>query len=280
MKNPDGIFTVSLLNFPKFLYAHSFSSPNYRFSSRQYQFLEIVYVTKGRIQMVLDGTEYYAEKGDCLVIRPGTMADLVSDCRFNQHAHLSVGIECAMEISEGEVPPKDEHSFVFTFRTKPRLALPETFSSLFEGLIHAYNQNEMNLATGLFLQLCSMLSPEDGTSAQHKSSAYTRKIKDYIEHNYQKRITIPFLADYLSITPEYASSVFRRETGETIIAYLNRKRIRVAKDLLQNRSISIQYVAEQVGIPDDAYFSRLFKKEEGISPREYRSTLQRAYISY
>jgi iron complex transport system substrate-binding protein len=280
MKSPDGIFTVSFLNFPKFLYAHSFSSPNYRFSSRQYQFLEIVYVTQGRIQMILDGTEYYAEKGDCLVIRPGTMADLVSDCSFSRHAHLSVGIECAMESSEGEVPPKDEHSFVFTFRTKSRLALPETFSSLFEELIHAYQQSETNLATGLFLQLCSILSPKEGPSAQHKSSAYTRKIKDYIEHNYQKHITIPFLADYLSITPEYASSVFRRETGETIITYLNRTRIRVAKDLLQNRSISIQYIAEQVGIPDDAYFSRLFKKEEGISPREYRSTLQRAYISY
>lgn len=273
-------FTVSFLDYPEFLYAHSFVSPNYRFSSRRYRFLEIVYVTKGGFSINLDGTDFYAKKGDCMVILPGTMATLVSDTKYDRHAHLSVGVQCSLESVPGKKPDLRRHIFSFPVQTKPQITHPEEFAALFEKLIKAHNENKKNLVSGLFLQLCSIISANEGTAVHASKSAYTRKIRDYIENNYQNQITIPLLANYLSITPEYASNVFKRETGETIISYLNRKRIGIAKELLQRRGISIQAVAEQVGIVNVAYFSRLFKKTEGISPSEYRSSLQREYIGY
>lgn len=101
-------------------------------------------------------------------------------------------------------------------------------------------------------------------------SEAVEKIIEYMEHNYNNTITLDILADYVHMNRSYVSHLFKKETGENINNMLIDIRIEKAKMLLLNSKDSIQNICEMVGIPDSAYFSKIFKKQVGISPLEFR----------
>lgn len=93
---------------------------------------------------------------------------------------------------------------------------------------------------------------------------------DYIEKNYQNsELTLQILCKYLSISPSYFSAVFKKETGETFVEVLTKKRMEVAKNLLKYTSLRNYEIAERVGFSDSHYFSQTFKKFVGKTPKEY-----------
>lgn len=93
-----------------------------------------------------------------------------------------------------------------------------------------------------------------------------------IEHRYTEDLTVPEIAKELSVSPNYLITCFRKETGATPNAYLCRTRMRKASALLSTSEDPIQEISAQVGILDSNYFARLFKKEYGETPANYRKT--------
>ena len=87
-------------------------------------------------------------------------------------------------------------------------------------------------------------------------------------------LSLRYLADELNINSSYLSSLFKKETGLTVTAYIIRQRINYAKHLLENTRLQIQTVAQQCGLGDVHYFSKLFRKETGMTPREFRQSVQ------
>ncbi|MNY58324.1 Multiple antibiotic resistance protein MarA [compost metagenome] len=71
----------------------------------------------------------------------------------------------------------------------------------------------------------------------------------------------------------YVSRIFRRETGSSITNYLTARRIKEACSLLMSSGLPIQHIAERIGLPNPSYFIRLFKKEVGVTPFQYRRSL-------
>jgi YesN/AraC family two-component response regulator len=69
---------------------------------------------------------------------------------------------------------------------------------------------------------------------------------------------------------EYLCQVFKKYSGITILGYVHQLRMQQAKHLLTNTHRSVQEIGESLGYPDPFYFSRLFKKYEGCSPKQYR----------
>lgn len=78
------------------------------------------------------------------------------------------------------------------------------------------------------------------------------------------------ISHQLKVTPEYLGSQFHKETGLNFSNYIKNKRIEQAKILLQNTSTKISAIATLLGYNDSKYFSKLFKKETGLLPVEYR----------
>jgi len=77
------------------------------------------------------------------------------------------------------------------------------------------------------------------------------------------------------LTPSYLSRLFKQETGVTITDYLINVRIEQAKNLLRSRpDLKTYEVGEQVGYPDSAYFTKLFKRIVGMTPNEYRQIVR------
>ena len=97
-----------------------------------------------------------------------------------------------------------------------------------------------------------------------------QKVIVMIESNIASDLSLSELATSLNINASYLSTVFKKETGKTVTAYVNERRIELAQELLKTTSLQIQTIAQYCGVVDVHYFTRLFKKTTGLSPKQYR----------
>jgi len=95
----------------------------------------------------------------------------------------------------------------------------------------------------------------------------------HIDSDLTADLSLKALAEIQNINASYLSSLFRRETGQTVTDHVNHKRIDHAAHLLRSTRLQIQTVAQYSGIPDVNYFSKIFKKYTGMTPKEFRETL-------
>jgi len=101
-----------------------------------------------------------------------------------------------------------------------------------------------------------------------------RKAVDYVNEHFAQPITLNEVACHTFVTTFYISRMFKKELGTSFVDYLNNMRIEKAKELLKDVKYKSYEVAGLVGIPDPHYFSKLFKKHCGMTPSEYRETLE------
>lgn len=99
-------------------------------------------------------------------------------------------------------------------------------------------------------------------------------IKDYVDKHYMEDISRESLTDVLYFDPDYASRLFRKQTGISFMKYVTQKRLGEAKKLLKETTMPISTVASKVGYDNFSYFTRVFKKEVGVTPIRYRTTIQ------
>lgn len=98
-------------------------------------------------------------------------------------------------------------------------------------------------------------------------------VLEYIERNFTGQITLESVAKYVYVNPAYLSSIFKKHTGENFMSYLTARRMKYAKELLENPKYKIYEIGRMVGYLDPGYFSVIFKKNEGITPYKYRSKM-------
>ena len=95
---------------------------------------------------------------------------------------------------------------------------------------------------------------------------------EYIEERYtDESFSLNDAAKAANVSPNYFSAVFSQEMDMTFIEYVTKKRMDKAKRLLRQSKMSTADVATQVGYKDSHYFSFVFKKTQGCTPREYRN---------
>jgi signal transduction histidine kinase/AraC-like DNA-binding protein/ABC-type sugar transport system substrate-binding protein len=97
-----------------------------------------------------------------------------------------------------------------------------------------------------------------------------RQAMAYIHQHYADSISRADLARHVALSQDYLTACFRKELGVTPITYLNRYRVNQAKQLLTDTDQSVTEIALQVGFSDSGYFSRVFRREVGLSPEAYR----------
>lgn len=111
--------------------------------------------------------------------------------------------------------------------------------------------------------------------AGHKKMSYeVSRVLKYIEEHYQEKLSLDFLAGYVNFSPSYLTRVFKKETGRTISDYVNEYKINKAAELLLYQDMLVKEAAIGIGIDDQYYFSKLFKKYKGETPSQYYSRIQ------
>ncbi|WP_163539792.1 response regulator [Gracilibacillus sp. YIM 98692] len=119
-----------------------------------------------------------------------------------------------------------------------------------------------------FLELASL---EVKQSFQSKNKI--ERAKQYIDEHYQEAISLEDVSAYTDLSPNYFASLFHEATGLTFIEYMTATRLKKAKQLLQQNEWSLKEISAEVGYKDPNYFSRVFKKHTGHSPKQYQNQL-------
>ncbi|WP_256710701.1 response regulator [Paenibacillus sp. FSL H8-0548] len=145
-------------------------------------------------------------------------------------------------------------------------------------LVKPFNQIELEQVMGkVILQVkrdrmiadyipSQVLTIGSGTRDQRLS----QEIIKLIEQRYMERLTIQDIATEVCLSINHMASVFKKETGETVVDHLTKVRMKHAKRMLRDPSFRIYEIAGGTGYSDANYFAKVFKKYTGFSPKDYR----------
>lgn len=108
------------------------------------------------------------------------------------------------------------------------------------------------------------------TQKKDKNQIFVEEVKKYVEENYpDPNLSSQTVGDYMGLSGKYVMKKFQDYTGTSLNDYIYLKRMNKAAELLTSSNESISKIAEQIGIVNENYFYKLFKKAYGCTPREY-----------
>ena len=94
---------------------------------------------------------------------------------------------------------------------------------------------------------------------------------DYIYEHLHTRITINDLSEYVNLNPSYLSRLFKKETGTTVSAYIQNKKIETAQNMLVYSDYTLSQISSTLAFPSQSYFTEIFHKRTGMTPTKYRA---------
>ncbi|MCI7767825.1 MAG: AraC family transcriptional regulator [Oscillospiraceae bacterium] len=106
------------------------------------------------------------------------------------------------------------------------------------------------------------------------------KAMEYIFHHRTARLTAKELADILQINRSYLSTLFKKETGIGISEFIRREKIKAAENMLKFSDYSYSEIGEYFGFASQSHFTECFKKETGMTPKEYRKRFSQSQESF
>ncbi|WP_308637445.1 response regulator transcription factor [Paenibacillus silvisoli] len=116
--------------------------------------------------------------------------------------------------------------------------------------------------------------PEEPDGAEHHDYAEkpeaSKQILEFIEANYMRDLSLTNVADHVGLHPNYVSSLFKKETGMNVLAYIQHLRVDKAKELLISRpNLPLSEVAMLTGFESQRHFFKVFKKHTQMTPRQF-----------
>lgn len=115
---------------------------------------------------------------------------------------------------------------------------------------------------------------EDSRSA--RPSRISDRCRNYIFNHLYEELPLSRLAEYTGLNASYLSQLFKKETGTAISDYIQQQRIEEAKRLMELPGITLSDIATRLHFNDQSYFTKVFKKYTGLTPRQYRQQSERS----
>lgn len=249
---------------------------NYRFETHAHEEYEINYINAGTCIMEVDGSYVPLKAGECIVIAPESahcfMVDLQRTCKITQ---LELVIHCPDDLSEGLSFPGFSESY-------HRLRECEHLLPLLERICYYCRAGEKE-ATGavqidlMLLQLYALLSESIEKKRNGETSAEADRVRQVIAHihdNLDGTLNIEQMALQYGVSSRYVRKYFEQQMGMGCNEYITMLRIGKAKRLLWNPDLSVTDVALMSGFSSSQYFGKVFHRQTGRTPAEYRRQWQ------
>lgn len=233
--------------------------------------LELILITEGYGIHIIKGQKYYTEKGDLLILNSGVIHDESSTANLN----LSI-CTCALTnlrlsglppnhlISADQIPVLKTGShfpqlqqllqLMYVYITENKY-LPEEFTNY---VLRAF----IILINGLIQTTLNTTPPAENQMA--------KEIKTYIDDYCMHDLTLNSLSANLHISTYYIVHIFKKIYGYSPIQYIMRRRIGEAQTLLIDTNLNITAIATKVGYNSSNYFTGIFTKITGVTPKKYR----------
>lgn len=263
----------SLANiYPQLTYAiDRIAVPSWRLDNRM-QTHNLMLLYDGRAEFSRNESRTAAARGDLIYYKPGDRRYAVTfpDAPIKSYAvdfNYTCPIYCNNEWR------LEEHPLPFSFCQRITdellfLKLNDLFSKLTKSALAARVRTDVHERVILTEILVLLFQFSERNQYSYSIAGKVEKVIGYMTENHSRNITLAELAEYAHMSVSYLGSIFRSVTGRSPIDYLIEIRINRAKNLLRD-GYSVTDTSRLVGFNDIYYFSRMFKRHEGISPSEY-----------
>ncbi len=129
------------------------------------------------------------------------------------------------------------------------------------------------------MKLIEQILDVNKKNRESHSEKFTARIKNYIKANLGGDLSLAAISERFYINPVYMSRLFKQTTGINLSDYITAKRINYSKKLLVETEMKIHMIAKEAGYDSPAYFIRIFKKMERVTPQEYRNLAAEKNVS-
>lgn len=258
--------------FPEILYVIDRSaSPSWRLHNHMNNH-NLMLIYEGSAEFIYDTMKFQTSKGDLVYYKPGVFREahtfpdnLVKCYAIDFHYTCPVTVNGEWKLIDSSLPfaclQRIEDEYLFS-------KLLDLFSLLTKSALSGKNHNKTRERSTFTEILTLLFQYKEGNQYNYSSMRKVNKIINYMADNYTNNITLRELTHYFDISPSYLGSIFKQVTGKSPIDYLIEIRINKAKALLRD-GFTVSETARLVGFHDIYYFSRTFKKHEGVSPSKY-----------
>lgn len=240
-------------------------------------------------EMIYGNTKYDYNKGDVICLAPGQVIGIEDNGQTIQPK--GYGLFFDPEFIRGTSLGKNIKNYgFFSYQANEALHLSEKERQTFIECLKLVN-NELNHDIDrmtrqlicsyieILANYCQRFYERQFVTREPINSEILTKfealLNDYFKQNNMSRglPTVTYCASELCLSPNYFGDLIKKETGQTAIEYIHKHVIDATKDLLADTSKTITDVSYQIGFQYPQHMSRLFKKETGMTPAQYRSQI-------
>ncbi len=246
-----------------------------------HDFFEVLFLVKGSGYHIIDSNTYKIEPPCIFFLSPGQAHKVELSEDISGYIFLFTG-EFYL-LGKSNKNKLLEYPFFFNVKQEnPPLRIEsqqdENFLiSLFKrGSENVKNQKLSNMEFShalldLILCTCEQLYPEDQYQVEkRKGHILVKRFRELIEEKYHSNLSIKEYASELRVSENHLTATVKELTGKTSKELIRQKQMLEIKRLLHYTDLSIKEIADRLNFKDQSYFTKFFKKEEGISPVEYR----------
>lgn len=216
-------------------------------------YFDLTFVLEGKMIYIINGEEIVLNKNDVLFVKPQSerirlkTTEKTTYVSLNFHTELK-DIHLPVYLKNAITPSVRKLLSVY-----PASYIPDINSE--KKCVCLYNY--------ILLELLETINPKS-------ENLHVGKMLNYITQNITKSISLNDLSKLTNLTREYCSWIFKKETGEAPLHYINRQKMTVAKSLIQHNKMSLTDICQYLGFDNYNYFSRLFKKYHNSSPTSFK----------
>lgn len=231
-------------------------------------FFSFAFLIKGEILLEIEGEPFLCKAGQVVMIPRNIPFRVLYfkenysyECGFSILAPKDVSYECL----------HDPHPILQTFSPEEAAFT----ASLLEVMLKAWKKGDFaQVTSALDLFLCRL--PVQKT---HPGNAIVNRFLERLFDRNRKPAKVSDYAEELCITPNYLNRLVRSHTGHSAMDWIEISRLNLAKSLLKQGVLQVSEIAAAVGIDDQSYFTRFFKKNEGCTPSQFRERITKGSAS-
>ena len=257
--------------------------------SHSHDYIELTFLLDGECNYEINGQIFPVKKGDLLFINPkDTHTTIVTD-KTNPPVLFAIGFT-DIHLSGLNMP---ENTFKFA-DVKPVFTGGDDLTKRIYDIVNEILEEKANNLPGKYFYMHSCLIQlllviirhffkpditgnslylsdvnEETLSVKGKKQI-VENICFYMEEHYAEKISLEAIASNMYLSPIYISKLFKEEMGDSPINYLISIRLKKAASFLKDSNLTITEISSLTGYENTYYFSRLFKKKYGVSPKEFR----------
>lgn len=275
---------------PSIHYAQTQTLPYGKLQKRRLYDFELLYVSQGEAATEMNGERYIIREGQLIFLASGEFhqneitsypnASFIG-IHFDFFDELDIQTEEDMLVNEDRIQSEKftheaKADFFEPLSQYPIYTPPLACVQLMENLVHEFTNRapgyELVCKAHMLQILAMLLRTQITRRLEHMPlhSSSIKKLMNAIQLHPEVEWNNKILADKMLMNEDYMAKLFKKVAGMPPGEYISVTRHHRARSLLRETDLSIEAIGVQVGYQDPHYFSRIFRKQEGISPKEYR----------